>query len=374
MATPKLLTDEELTINAPQAESAYLAQPQDQSQAALLNTINNPPPANPILQGIANAPESMEGPSFGRQVANQLLGEVPLFGQILQQRHAQAFQEEQRGKHLQALAQSASTFPEQQQQILSNLVQQGRPDEAFKEYQKFAEMGVKQTFKNSSSEALRAAAKERIARIQDPVQRQSFEAIAENDPKLALSQISAYENSQFNQGMRIRTDQRSDAQARINANEGLIKDIKDEPAGKRAFDIQKTLREKKFVPGDEDLPPKKFREKFGFDKKEASNIQLQLKQHLQKKKTGGLFGIGADYSDEAKAAPETLLTDVHTVFASPEALKAQEQNQALRKQLQDEADALRKQVAGQGKAPKKKPTSDEIREAIRKKGLNKPKK
>lgn len=374
MATPKLLTDEELTINAPQAQSAYIAQPQNPEQAALLNTINNPPAANPILQQIANAPQSMEGPSFGRQVANQLLGEVPLFGQILQQRHAQEFQEQQRGQHLQALAQSASNFPQDQQRVLADLVQQGRPDEAFKTYQKFAEMGVKNTFKSGDSAALREALKARIARIEDPVMRQSFEAIAQTDPKSAMIQVGNFENSQFNQGMRVKSDTRADAQARIAANEGLIKDIKDDPAGKRALDIQKTLIEKNFVPGDENLPSSQFRQKFGFDKKESSNIQLQLQQHLRKKKQGGVFGIGADYPPELKSDPQKLLGDVHTIFASEEALKMQKQNQEFRDNLQKQTDELRKQVTGAGKPAKAKATPEQIRAEIKRRKLAPPKK
>lgn len=369
MAPPRLMTDEQLTVNVPQAESAYTAQPQTQQQANLLDTINNPPPANPLLQGIANPPDSLNGPSFGHQVANQLIGQIPLFGDILQQRHNQAFAQEQQGQHLQALAESAKTFPTDQQQILSNLVQQGRPDEAFKEYQKFAEMGVKQSFKSGNADALRSALKERIDRIADPVMRDSFSALAQTDPKSALIQVGNFENSQFGQTMRSRSDTRSTINTQISANTGLLKDIKDNKAGQRAFDIQQALIDKNFTPGDENLSVSQFMKKFGFDKKESSSIQLQLKNYINSKKTGGIFGIGKDLPPELKQNPLELLKDVPTVFSSPEAAAEQQKNIELKKHLTEQNAQLRKKVLGKSVAPTKTQANDPVRQEAIRRGL-----
>lgn len=233
----------------------------------------------------------------------------------------------------------------------------------------FKELGKTQN-KSALTDALQA----KIQRIADPVDRAAFAEQAKQDPHSAMSGLISYENTRFSQGMQGVKESRAKTEAQISANEKLQKGITDDPTAIRAQGIQQSLVAKNFVPGDENLPPGQFRQKFGFDKKESSNIQLQLKNHLAGLKQGGIFGIGADYPSELKANPQLLLKDVPSVFASPEALAVQQKNEQIRQQIQQQNDQLNQGISKAPVAPKRAASPTEIQAEIARRGLLKKRK
>lgn len=358
----RLLPEEQMRLEvSPQlAANPSLNPPTDPGQAALLNTIQNPPPANPLLQAIGNPnPATFEGPSFGRQVANMLLGEIPVLGGILQQRHANAFLEEQRANQLQALAQGASELSPGSQKLLGSMVQQGRFDAALKEFPDLYQKELKIKNENQADAGLREAIGARIDRLSDPIMKASLKALAVKDPKSALIQLGQHENALISQGFRGRAEGRAVTTQQQSVLEQSIKDVKDNDAGKRALAIKEALVSKQFTPEDLNLSSAKFAAKFGFKKEEGSNIKLQVADWINSKKSGGIFGtsVGASLPGELASNPAKLFEGIEARFATPEALAEQQKTIEVRNQLQQQLNEIRSMAApqpGEAQAPKGK--------------------
>jgi hypothetical protein len=295
------LTDIDLlsALQNPTAEVAPQAQSPEQAQ--LLNLIQNPTP-QPNITAIAQGGVE-EGPSFGRQLANAALGLIPLVGDILQERHANEFKEQQQRRQMQALAESAQQLGPEQQQTLANLVQQGRSKEAFQEFQNFAEGRVKEAETKHLNKEKLEKLRPILSKIV-PGQEDAFIAVAE-EIGIENALIQARANTHAAQAAARDAAREARANKREKAAADKFKQQEDilakKEEDKRLKDLDKNtpivVQQASFI---QDELPNLVREGDS-----PSNIHLKLVNSLNKKFKGG---VSKEYSKALKKQIETAYT------------------------------------------------------------------